>query len=173
MFIDSRNILYHFKAINWIGTHWRVTRRRSPVKGVNSVNNFCVCDSFLLFSSLICCFLIAVQFAFHFSLQLSFNYVKCCFMCWANWLWAFIKLFNAHKLRSDRSAGGLLAPRPPSRGDGPPRPRRGGTPPLHSPAWKSVHTSGCKYFMGYKHGWKYKTSKSGSTTNNSLGFTEF
>jgi hypothetical protein len=46
-------------------------------------------------------------------------------------------------------AGGPLAPRPPSRGDrppsrgdGPPGPRRGGTPPLHSPTWKSVHTSG-------------------------------
>ena len=42
--------LYHFETINWIGTHWRGTRRRSPVKGVNSVNNFCVCDSFVLVS---------------------------------------------------------------------------------------------------------------------------
>ena len=33
--------LYHSKEINWIGTHWRGTRRRSPVKGVNSVINFC------------------------------------------------------------------------------------------------------------------------------------
>ena len=39
----SRTILYHFKKINWIGTHWRGTRRRSPVEGVNSVIKFCFC----------------------------------------------------------------------------------------------------------------------------------
>ena len=34
--------LYHFIEINWIDTHWRGTRRCSPVKGVNSVINFCL-----------------------------------------------------------------------------------------------------------------------------------
>ena len=36
----------------------------------------------------------------------------------------------------------LLAPRPPSQGDSPLEPCRGGTPPLYSPMWKSVRTSG-------------------------------
>ena len=40
--VVSKTILYHFKEINWIGTHWRGTRRCSPVKGVNSVINFCL-----------------------------------------------------------------------------------------------------------------------------------
>ena len=40
--VVSRTILYHFKKINWIGTHWRETQRRSPVEGVNSVINFCL-----------------------------------------------------------------------------------------------------------------------------------
>ena len=40
--VDFQNHMYHFEAINWIGTHWRGTRRRSPVKGVNSVINFCL-----------------------------------------------------------------------------------------------------------------------------------
>ena len=43
--VDSRTILYHLKDINWIGTHWRGTRRRSLVKRVNSVINFCGCGS--------------------------------------------------------------------------------------------------------------------------------
>ena len=65
-FRDSITILYHFKTINWIGTHWRGTRRRSPVKGVNSVINFCL----WLSSSFFCFFfyfsLVLLQFAFHF-----------------------------------------------------------------------------------------------------------
>ena len=40
--VVSRTILYHFKAINWIGTHWRGAQRCSLVEGVNSVINFCL-----------------------------------------------------------------------------------------------------------------------------------
>ena len=31
-----------FLEINWIGSYWRGTWRRSPVEGVNSVINFCL-----------------------------------------------------------------------------------------------------------------------------------
>ena len=65
--VDSRTILYHFKEINWIGTHWRGTRRRSPVEGVKSVINFC-CDSLILCFFFIsvyqCCFLLSVSICF-------------------------------------------------------------------------------------------------------------
>jgi hypothetical protein len=77
----SCNPLYHFRRFNWIGTHWRGTRRRSPVKGVNSVNKFSICDSLsccvfhsvrvfiLLLSS--CCFSIT------FSYYSRYLHVKC------------------------------------------------------------------------------------------------
>ena len=56
--VVSRIILYHFKAINWIGSHWRGTQRRIPVEGVNSVINFCLwrSDSMLIYICLSVCF---------------------------------------------------------------------------------------------------------------------
>ena len=60
--VDSRTILYHFKEINWIGTHWRGTQRRSPVEGVNSIINFCLRLSVSVFSSLY----LFISVVFHF-----------------------------------------------------------------------------------------------------------
>ena len=45
-----QNHLYHSRTINWIGSYWRGTWRRSPVEGVNSVINS-VCDSVSVFST--------------------------------------------------------------------------------------------------------------------------
>ena len=52
--VDSRTILYHLKEINWIGTHWRGTRRRSLVEGVKSIINFCLWLSDSMFLLYIC-----------------------------------------------------------------------------------------------------------------------
>ena len=71
-----QNPLYHFKAINWIVTHWRGTRRRSPMEGVNSVINFylwlfyCV---FFLVSVDQCCGFSFLFGEFKFLLMLSIN----------------------------------------------------------------------------------------------------
>ena len=64
--VNPRTILYHFKEINWIGTHWRGTQRHSPVKGVNFVINFClwISDSVLFYPHLF------ISFAFHFCLSI-------------------------------------------------------------------------------------------------------
>ena len=58
--VDSITILYHIKEINWIGTHWRGTRRRSPMEGVNFIINF-----YLWLSSSFYCSLFLFLFLFH------------------------------------------------------------------------------------------------------------
>ena len=51
-------------------------------------------------------------------------------------------------------AGGPLAPRPPSRVDRPPGPRRGGTPLSALP-----HVEGCTYFWGVNTSWGINTAE--------------
>ena len=96
--------LYHFKEINWIDTHWRGTRRRSPVKGVNSVINFYVCGSLILCFSFIsvysCCFSI---------LFWAFNFCQCCSINQPVERILLKQTFNALKLRSDGSCYGIKA----------------------------------------------------------------